>query len=118
MVLGQLAVVIALTLVYIPFVGGYLTILPALMAVVAGPRGVVFALGTIVINVIHLLFLSPLLHRGALTSLEYGNRRPLLILSGLVGMQLLAGVVCLFRYQRSRRGTRKPDRSERSEPQG
>jgi hypothetical protein len=59
--LGIIAMVVAIVSIFVPIVGVYLTLLAAALAAFAAGEGFVFALVAIGVNVVSLLFLSPML---------------------------------------------------------
>ncbi|WP_295581504.1 hypothetical protein [uncultured Lamprocystis sp.] len=59
--LGIAALVIAILAMFIPFAGTWLTLLVALLAVFAYGPGLGLGIASLVVNVVHILFLSPLL---------------------------------------------------------
>jgi hypothetical protein len=59
--LGIAALVVAIIAIFIPFLGTWLTVLVAGLAIFAAGPGFGLAAASLVINVVHILFLSPLL---------------------------------------------------------
>lgn len=59
--LGIAALAVAIISIFIPFVGTWLTILVALLAVFAYGPGFKLGMASIIINVVHIFFFSPLL---------------------------------------------------------
>ena len=59
--LGIAALVIAIISMFVPFVGTWLTVLAGLLAAFAYGPGIGLAIASIVINVVHIFFFSPLL---------------------------------------------------------
>jgi uncharacterized membrane protein len=59
--LGIAALVIAIISIFVPFIGTWLTLVAGLLAVFAFGPGLAFGIAAIVINVVHILFFSPLL---------------------------------------------------------
>ena len=59
--LGIAALVIAIISIFIPFAGSWLTVLSALLAAFAYGPGIALGIASIVINIIHIIFFSPLL---------------------------------------------------------
>ena len=59
--LGIAALVIAIIAIFIPFAGTWMTILAGLLAAFAVGSGFGMGIAAIIINAVHILFLSPLL---------------------------------------------------------
>lgn len=59
--LGIAALIVAILAIGVPLVGTWLTVVAALMAAFAYGPGLGFAIAGLVVNVLHILFLSPLL---------------------------------------------------------
>lgn len=59
--LGIAALVIAIIAIFIPFIGTWLTILVALMAAFAYGEGLGLGIASIIVNIVHIFFFSPLL---------------------------------------------------------
>lgn len=59
--LGIAALVVAVIATFIPFLGTWLTVLVAGLAIFAAGPGFGLAIASLVINVVHIFFLSPLL---------------------------------------------------------
>jgi hypothetical protein len=58
---GIAALVIAIIAMFVPFIGTWLTIFVGLMAAFACGPGIGLAVASIIINVVHIFFFSPLL---------------------------------------------------------
>ncbi|MBF0212860.1 MAG: hypothetical protein HQM00_04745 [Magnetococcales bacterium] len=96
-VLGVVVVVISLLLLFVPLVGGYLTVLPGLLALLVGRSGAKWALIGVGINGIHVLFLSDFIRFNAMSGIRDRVYLPVLIYIGLALLQVVAGLVLGFR---------------------
>jgi len=59
--LGIAALVLAILSMFIPFLGTWLTLLAGLLAAFAYGPGIGLAIASIILNIFHIMFLSPLL---------------------------------------------------------
>lgn len=74
--LGIAALVISIIAIFIPFLGTWLTVLVAGLAAFAAGAGFSLGIAGIVINIVHILFLSPLLWAtGGLAAVADGAAR-------------------------------------------
>lgn len=62
--LGIAALIVAIIAMFVPFVGTWLTVVAGLMAAFAFGPGLGLGIASIVINIVHIFFFSPLLWAG------------------------------------------------------
>ncbi|MBF0620652.1 MAG: hypothetical protein HQL54_01865 [Magnetococcales bacterium] len=98
--------VFAVVLIFVPFVGGQFTFIPALMAAFSSmqasvsPRSILFGAAAVFVNLINLAVLSPLVLWGAKSGIYHGEYKAVIVAVGLVLVQVGAGVVLLLGYRR------------------
>ncbi|MBF0627234.1 MAG: hypothetical protein HQL91_03345 [Magnetococcales bacterium] len=96
--LGIAIGVMSVLLLFVPLVGGYLTVLPGVLAFFVGRAGAVAALVGVVINAGHVLLLSDFIRFNATAGIRAGVYRPAMIYVGLALLQVAAGVVIVHRH--------------------
>ncbi|MBF0271557.1 MAG: hypothetical protein HQL98_05700 [Magnetococcales bacterium] len=95
---GGVILLISFVLVLVPLLGGYLTVLPGVLAFFVGRASAPAALIGVGINAVHLLFLSDFIRFNAMAGLRDGIYRPTLIYVGLVLVQVASGLVIGWRH--------------------
>lgn len=102
--LGIAALVIAILAMFVPFLGTWLTVLAGLLAAFAFGSGIGLGVASIVINVVHILFFSPLLWAtqglAEIGAAQSGDRivfLPWLLISAQLG----AGTLLFFLHRKS-----------------
>ena len=97
--LGIAALVIAILAMFVPFAGTWLTLLVALLAVFAYGPGLGLGIASLVLNVVHILFLSPLLWATqglASVGAEASGQQILFVPWILIGVQVAAFAILLI----------------------
>ncbi|MEO5378811.1 MAG: hypothetical protein H7832_13665 [Magnetococcus sp. DMHC-6] len=89
--LGMGAMILSILLIFIPVLGGYLIIVPALLAAFARGNGFAFGMVSIFLNLVNLFFLSPLLLWNAKGGMGMGDPWPLLAVITLATAQIVSG---------------------------
>ena len=112
--LGIAALVVAIISIFIPFVGTWLTLLAGLLAAFAYGPGIALAIGSIIINIVHLFFFSPLLwvSHGVASSNAYSEFSADTGISGegwvllpwiLIAVQIGCGLLLFFLQNKQRK---------------
>ncbi|MBF0191145.1 MAG: hypothetical protein HQL99_08445 [Magnetococcales bacterium] len=101
---GVLILLMALVLVPVPLLGGYLTVLPGFLAFFVGRSGAPAALVAVGVNAVHVLFWSDFIRFNATTGLRDGVYLPTVIYVGLVMLQVASGLVIGWRHYFGREG--------------
>ncbi|MBF0109430.1 MAG: hypothetical protein HQL76_09655 [Magnetococcales bacterium] len=96
--LAILIALISLALVFIPLLGGYLTLIPGLLTLLLPGRLHWAALAIGGMNVINILFLSPILRTNAVVGVEHRDYKWAIIYLGLALFQGIVALVVHFRH--------------------
>ncbi|MBF0368105.1 MAG: hypothetical protein HQL52_01505 [Magnetococcales bacterium] len=99
-VLGVTALILAIILIFVPILGGYLVVIPALFAALAGGAGFTPGMVALLLNLVNLLFLSPVMVMNVTGGIKAGDSLPLLIFGGLILIQVVAGVILWSRKRK------------------
>ncbi|MBF0179180.1 MAG: hypothetical protein HQM03_04025 [Magnetococcales bacterium] len=89
--MGILVLILSVLLLPVPLFGGYLTPLPALLALLARGSGLRFALAGMVVNLAHVLLFSDLMRFNAQMGLTHGRFIPVAVYVGLAALHLAIG---------------------------
>lgn len=101
--LGLAALLLSLVMIFLPVMGAYGTPLPGLMAAMAFGRGFTMGMAALLINLVNVLFLSPILWLSKNAGLEHDDLTPMLVLIGLAVFQVVCGVVLILLHRRRSR---------------
>ncbi|MBF0195179.1 MAG: hypothetical protein HQL71_11525 [Magnetococcales bacterium] len=92
------ALVSSLLYVAIPFFGGYLTIIAGIMAYYVRGNYLWMAIGTIVVNILNVLMLSPILRANATGAVQAGDYKWAILFISLAVVQVIIGLVVFYRF--------------------
>lgn len=93
--LGIIAMIVAVLSIIIPVAGTYITVLAAILAAFAAGEGLTFGAVAIGLNIINIIFLSPLIW---VTEAGMVGSWPWLVIS-LVGIQIIAGIILIVYHK-------------------
>ncbi|MBF0348078.1 MAG: hypothetical protein HQL81_10465, partial [Magnetococcales bacterium] len=95
-----LITLLSLVIIFIPVLGGYLTLIPGILTLLLPGRLHVMALVIAAINIINVLFMSPILRTNAIIGMERHDYKWVVIFMGLALFHGVAALVVHFRHAR------------------
>jgi hypothetical protein len=84
--------------IFIPFIGGYLTIVSGIMAIFIRVSYLWIALGVVIGNILNVLIFSPILKSNASGAIQAGDYKWAVFFIGLTVIQAVVGLVVFYRY--------------------
>ncbi|MGN7613908.1 hypothetical protein ACQZV8_17710 [Magnetococcales bacterium HHB-1] len=99
-VLGSTALVFAIACIPIPFYGATLTIIPSIMAAFAFGSGLYYAILTLILNLVNLIFMSPVIFASTITAWRNELWAGVITFGGLIIVQFLAAIVLMILHKR------------------
>lgn len=106
MTLAISALVAAVLVIFVPLLGGYLSVFASLMAVFVRGRGFYLAMAASIINLVNVLFLSPILRINAVEAVRHKDYKwgVMFIMLGL----LHAGAGLIIYFRNTNKNLKKP----------
>ncbi|MBF0421675.1 MAG: hypothetical protein HQL73_01645 [Magnetococcales bacterium] len=101
-VLSILIALLTVVAIFIPILGGYLTVVPGLLTLFLPGRHTIFAAVISGVNIIDVLFMSPILRSNASMGLHNHDYKWATIYVGIVIFHAVAGLFVYFKSRRSR----------------
>ncbi|MBF0428159.1 MAG: hypothetical protein HQL94_04490 [Magnetococcales bacterium] len=95
---GIAILIVSLMLFFIPMLGGYLTLIPALIGVWTGKKGAIYVMIGVFLNGLHVLLFSDFIRFNAVTGIHHGKYLPAVIYIGLALAQVVVGLILWFRH--------------------